>query len=153
MGLTRQQARTLADQILKIPDKTARFKGNIEDLERKLADAKARLARVPDSRKARVRADITDLLRKLAMARAAAAGLHDKTVTYTANYRVVRSGGSSTAYSPAGGHQFEATGGLLRRASGGSLQHFDEGGPVQGPGGPMSDSIVATFASSGSDAM
>lgn len=147
MGLTASQAKTLASQILQIPDKTARVKGNIEDLVQKVQAAKASLANVPASKRSRIQADITDLLRKLAMARAAQDGIHSKSVTYTANYRVVRSGGSSTAYSGSGGHQFEATGGLLRRASGGSLQHFDEGGSIQGPGGPMSDSILATFAS------
>ncbi|MGW5429948.1 phage tail protein [Streptomyces sp. NPDC004059] len=43
-----------------------------------------------------------------------------------------------------------AHGGLLRRASGGSvseMQHFDQGGYIQGPGSGTSDSILATFAS------
>ncbi|MGW5427915.1 phage tail protein [Streptomyces sp. NPDC004059] len=43
-----------------------------------------------------------------------------------------------------------AHGGLLRRASGGSvseMQHFDQGGYIQGPGTGTSDSILATFAS------
>jgi hypothetical protein len=43
-----------------------------------------------------------------------------------------------------------AHGGLLRRAGGGTvaeMQHFDQGGYIQGPGGPTSDNILASFAS------
>lgn len=46
---------------------------------------------------------------------------------------------------------FGATGGpvssLPRRADGGPVQHFPNGGSIEGPGGPRSDSILATFAS------
>ncbi|MFC8408541.1 hypothetical protein ACFUG9_34000 [Streptomyces griseoincarnatus] len=46
---------------------------------------------------------------------------------------------------------FRSSGGpVQRRADGGALQHFPNGGPVEGPGGPRSDSIFATFASGGS---
>ncbi|MGW5616283.1 hypothetical protein [Streptomyces sp. NPDC003877] len=46
---------------------------------------------------------------------------------------------------------FRAFGGpVQRRADGGALQHFPNGGPVEGPGGPRSDSIFATFASGAS---
>ncbi|MFE6194135.1 hypothetical protein [Streptomyces sp. NPDC057838] len=46
---------------------------------------------------------------------------------------------------------FRANGGpVQRRADGGALQHFPNGGPVEGPGGPRSDSIFATFASGAS---
>ncbi|MEU8756207.1 hypothetical protein AB0C88_37545 [Streptomyces chartreusis] len=41
-----------------------------------------------------------------------------------------------------------ASGGQVqRRADGGALQHFPNGGLVEGPGGPRSDSILASFAS------
>lgn len=41
-----------------------------------------------------------------------------------------------------------ADGGLVKGyADGGELQHFPNGGYIQGPGGPRSDSILATFAS------
>ncbi|MFI8301572.1 hypothetical protein ACIGCZ_37320 [Streptomyces nigra] len=36
---------------------------------------------------------------------------------------------------------------VQRKADGGALQHFPNGGLVQGPGGPRTDSIFATFAS------
>ncbi|PZT70203.1 hypothetical protein DN402_31800 [Streptomyces sp. SW4] len=43
---------------------------------------------------------------------------------------------------------FRAFGGpVQRRANGGEIQHFPNGGYVEGPGGPRSDSILATFAS------
>ncbi|NED75282.1 phage tail protein [Streptomyces sp. SID9944] len=80
----------------------------------------------------------------------AIASLHDRTITLTANYRITGSGAAQVAYSKAGGHQFagNATGGLVRRASGGpAVQHFPAGGPISGPGTPTSDSIVATFGS------
>ncbi|CAL9352128.1 hypothetical protein SUDANB1_00481 [Streptomyces sp. enrichment culture] len=44
--------------------------------------------------------------------------------------------------------RFRAMGGPVRGyADGGSVQHFPNGGYVEGPGGPRSDSILATFAS------
>ena len=43
---------------------------------------------------------------------------------------------------------FRAMGGPVRGyAGGGDVQHFPSGGLIQGPGGPRSDSILATFAS------
>ncbi|MFJ3037709.1 hypothetical protein [Streptomyces tendae] len=43
---------------------------------------------------------------------------------------------------------FRSAGGRVqRRADGGALQHFPSGGLVEGPGGPRSDSILATFGS------
>ncbi|MFC7983800.1 hypothetical protein [Streptomyces sp. NPDC057336] len=46
---------------------------------------------------------------------------------------------------------FRSAGGpVQRRADGGPLQHFPNGGLVEGPGGPRSDSIFATFPSGAS---
>ncbi|MDN3244166.1 hypothetical protein [Streptomyces sp. ZSW22] len=46
---------------------------------------------------------------------------------------------------------FRSAGGpVQRRADGGALQHFPNGGLVEGPGGPRSDSIFATFPSGAS---
>ncbi|MFC7817549.1 hypothetical protein ACFUTR_23245 [Streptomyces sp. NPDC057367] len=46
---------------------------------------------------------------------------------------------------------FRSAGGpVQRRADGGSIQHFPSGGLVEGPGGPRSDSIFATFQSGAS---
>lgn len=87
MGLTRSEARALAAQILKTPDKTAKLKGNLEDLQAKLASAKSQLAKVPDSRKAAIRAQIGDLQEKVRQAKAALATVQDKTVSVMVNYR------------------------------------------------------------------
>ncbi|MFF5842111.1 hypothetical protein ACFY74_11660 [Streptomyces massasporeus] len=44
--------------------------------------------------------------------------------------------------------RFRAMGGPVRGyAGGGEIQHFPNGGLIEGPGGPRSDSILATFAS------
>ncbi|MEU0253288.1 phage tail tape measure protein [Streptomyces sp. NPDC006184] len=84
---------------------------------------------------------------------AAVDSLHGKKVgigVYTTHYyKSVQQGGAHSG-PQLPGMPGAAHGGLLRRASGGSLQdaqHFDGGGYVQGPGGPTSDSILATFAS------
>lgn len=81
MGMNKDQAKALADQILKTPDKTARLKGNMQDLQAKLDSAKRQLARVPDSRKARVTANIDALNYALAKARDKLNALDGKTVT------------------------------------------------------------------------
>ncbi|MEU2076865.1 hypothetical protein [Streptomyces sp. NPDC013489] len=76
-------ADALARSYLAVPDKTARLKGNIEDLQAKLATAKSQLGKVPDARKAQVRADISQLQRQLDAARNKLDTLDGKTaVTY-----------------------------------------------------------------------
>jgi phage-related tail protein len=106
MGLTKNEAKKLADQILKTPDKTARLKGNMEDLQAKLNSAKAKLGKVPDSRKAKVRADIADLQRKIAQAKAALDAMDGRTATTYLK----------TVYSPAG---HTGPGGIPKFAKGG----------------------------------
>jgi len=106
MGLNREQAKQLADQILKTPDKTARLKGNLDDLQGKLNSAKAQLGRVPDSRKAAIRATIADLTSKVAQARRALDALEGKTST-----TYIR-----TVYSPPG---HNGPGGFPKYAKGG----------------------------------
>ncbi|MGW2533494.1 hypothetical protein ACWCTD_03250 [Streptomyces sp. NPDC001499] len=134
MGLNRSQAAALADQILKTPDKTAKLKGNLEDLEGKLATAKAKLKSVPDSRQAKVRAEISDLKNKIAQAQAALANLRDKSVTVTTRYVVV---GDASAARKSG-----SAGSQLKYADGG-LVGYPGGGMVTGPGTGTSDSILA----------
>lgn len=83
MGLSEAAARRLANQILQTPDKTARLKGNMEDLQAKLNNAKAQLGKVPDSRKAQVKANISQLESQLAAARQKLASIDGSTaVTY-----------------------------------------------------------------------
>jgi hypothetical protein len=136
MGLTRDEAKKLADQILKTPDKTARLKGNLEDLESKLASAKRQLKSVPDSRKAQVRADISDLQFAVNRAKLALGQLRDRTVYINAHMYVTGSSQARAAVSTAGaGRVFEyATGGLVG---------FPAGGRVRGAGTGTSDSILA----------
>ncbi|MFD8805558.1 phage tail tape measure protein [Streptomyces sp. NPDC059597] len=76
--------------------------------------------------------------------------LHGKKIgigVYTTHYyKSVQQGGAHSG-PQLPGMPGSATGGLLRRASGGPLQHFDRGGYISGPGSPTSDSIIASFAS------
>ncbi|MEU9861334.1 hypothetical protein AB0D99_10680 [Streptomyces sp. NPDC047971] len=102
MGMNRDQAKRLADQILKTPDKTARLKGNLEDLQAKLADAKRRLGSVPDARKAQVRAEIGQLQEKIRQAKGAINSVHGKTVSIMIDYRTRNSGASNFAKSIGG---------------------------------------------------
>ncbi|MFJ2178884.1 hypothetical protein ACIOHE_39075 [Streptomyces sp. NPDC087851] len=102
MGLNRDEARRLADQILKTPDKTAKLKGNLEDLESKLATAKAKLKTVPDSRRAALRANIADLESKVARAKAAIGSVQGKTVSVMVQYRASHSSASAFAKSIGG---------------------------------------------------
>ncbi|MFD8404670.1 hypothetical protein ACFV1G_08300 [Streptomyces anulatus] len=124
MGLNRNEAKALADQILRTPNKTAKLKGNLEDLEAKLSSAKAKLKSVPDSRQAKVRAEISDLQRKIGQAKYALSTLRDKSVTVTTRYVTV---GDSSAARRAGSH--------------GSQLKYAGGGPIEGPGTSTSDSI------------
>jgi hypothetical protein len=114
MGLTREQAKRLADQILKTPDKTARLKGNMEDLQKKLDAAKARLKSVPDSRKAKVRADIYQLEQAIAEARRELNAINGKTShTYVITHLQARREGSH------GTELGYAHGGIIGAAGGG----------------------------------
>ncbi|MFE1550572.1 hypothetical protein [Streptomyces sp. NPDC058718] len=94
MGLNRAAAERLANQILKTPDKTAKLKGNLEDLQAKLADAKKRLASVPDGRKAALRAEIGQLEAQVARAKGAIASVQGKTVSVMVQYRASHSSAS-----------------------------------------------------------
>ncbi|MGW6418849.1 hypothetical protein [Streptomyces sp. NPDC055055] len=87
-------AKRLADQILRTPDKTARLKGNLEDLQAKLTTAKAQLGKVPDSRKAAIRAEISQLQAQIAKAKGAIASVQGKTVSIMVEYRKKNSGAS-----------------------------------------------------------
>lgn len=137
MGLTTAQAKKLADQILKTPDKTAFLKGDLGDLKRKLADAKTRLANAPSSKTAKIKGEIEDLKRKIADAQARIDGVHGKTVILNVEGRA-----NQTAKNLAG----FAAGGLVQLATGGLVQGFPGGGPVRGPGTGTSDSILAAVS-------
>jgi hypothetical protein len=160
MGLTRAEAKALADQILKTPDKTAKLKGDMEDLqkkvdkakreiksvppsklssmkgtiadlEKKVRDAKARIKSVPPSKRSELRATIADLERKVRSAKAALASVKSRSVTID----VITRGRIP------GPLQGKATGGLIGYAGGGSVRGFPSGGLIQGAGTEISDSI------------
>lgn len=69
-GATTTEAQKLADQWLKMPDRKLAFKGDISDLQRKIADAQAKVDSLKQKQKTAVGADKTDLDRKVALAQA-----------------------------------------------------------------------------------
>lgn len=149
MGLNRQQAKALADQILKTPDKTAKLKGNLEDLKDKLAEAKERLRKAPSEKKAYLRGQIEDLKRKIRDAEARLRKFDGKSAsaTVTVHYRSVftQIGKAPSTTADALRRQadmFRAQGGPIRRANGGPIPGLDGGGLLRGPGTPTSDSIL-----------
>jgi methyl-accepting chemotaxis protein/chorismate mutase len=144
MGLNKTEAKALADQILRTPDKTARLKGNIEDLEGKVTAAKKRLNSVPASKKSSVKGDISNLLYEISRAQQRLRDI-DGTTAVTYVVMQTRTSNAGTVFHEGGNY---ARGGQVRGyAAGGHLQAFPGGGYVQGPGTPTSDSIVAMFAS------
>jgi hypothetical protein len=155
MGLNREEAKALADQILKTPDKTAKLKGNIEDLKDKIADAKERLRKAPSEKKAHIKGEIEDLKRKLATAEEKLEAFDGKsasatvTVTYRSVFEQIGSAPSTTADAlRRQAESFQAHGGRVRGyADGGAVQYFPQGGYIAGPGGPQEDAILALFGS------
>ena len=123
MGLTRDQARQLADSILQIPDRTAQVRGDISDLRERLREARERLQNVPDSRKAEVRADIAQLRQRLAEARNDLNSLQDRNVTVTVDY-VSRylGGGPMVDESQIPGVIARASGGVVGSAATGGVR-------------------------------
>ncbi|MBT2508799.1 phage tail protein [Streptomyces sp. ISL-98] len=135
-------AKRLADQILRTPDKTARLKGNMQDLQAKLNSAKGQLRKVPDSRKAQVRADIADLKRKIAQARYELSRIDGSSATATITTRYVVVGDGSAARR-AGSH-----GSQLREANGSVTDYYAQGGIRHFANG--SENHVAQIAPAGS---
>lgn len=122
MGLTTAQAKKLADQILDTPNKTAKLKGNLDDLKSKLADAKKRLAAAPSSKTAKIKGEISNLKAQIAAAKAALGSLKNKTVTMTINEVRRYTAVYNTIGRPAsgeGGQSKFAHGGIIGAAGGG----------------------------------
>jgi hypothetical protein len=111
MGLTKAEARALADQILSTPDKTAYLRGDVSDLQAKLKDAQSRLARTPLEKQAAIRAEISDLLAKIRQAQTAVNSLDSRTIFINTVYRTFRE------QHPGG--QAQAHGGIIGAAGGG----------------------------------
>lgn len=120
MGLTRSQAKQLADEILKAPSKTAFLKGDVSDLQAKLTQAKADLKAAPASKKLEIRGNIVDLQNKLAAAQRALAGVHGKTVHVNVIYDLASKGVGVAV--PGGGKY--ATGAVVS----GGVRKMAEGG-------------------------
>lgn len=178
MGLNKSEAAALADQILKIPNKTAKVTMNTEDAKTGLDAFNAALKRTPGAKSVTLSA-----LSGAAENVLEALGMHVKRlpngkVVITAGGNALRvissvngamnavNGKKASTYidtyrrtyfqtvgrpgqTVAAAHRPDlAAGGPVRGyASGGELQHFPNGGYVQGPGSPTSDSIVASFGS------
>jgi hypothetical protein len=127
MGLNRDQAKALADQILATPDRTAKLQGDVADLEEKVARAKERLKSVPPSKQSKIQADISQLEYQAHRARQELALIKSKTVVITTHYRI--------------------TGGQARREGvHGTQLAYSTGGYVYGPGTSTSDSIDARLS-------
>lgn len=109
MGLTTSDAKTLANQILKTPDKTAYLKGNIDNLKAQISKAQSSLKGVPPSKQTAIRGNITQLQNQLRDAQAAIDKLHGKTIDIRTTYSVV--GGKPVNVAHEGGGY--ATGGIL----------------------------------------
>lgn len=112
MGLNKDQAQALADQILASPDKTSYLRGDITDLQRKLDDARARLAAAPAEKRVAIEAEIADLLKKLAQANAAIDAVQGSKTVY------IRTIYQSFSEAHPGG-QANAHGGIIGAAGGG----------------------------------
>lgn len=140
-GLTKAQAQQLADAWLAMPDSViTHAKGNIADLESKIAAAKSRLRDPGLTRPQRtaIRAEISDLQRKVAAAKAAIASIKGKSVSVFINQIYRSSGiGVGTVLAPkrAHGGVVGGLGGVKRFATGGvagsgsSLAMVGEQGP------------------------
>ncbi|MGW2203423.1 hypothetical protein [Streptomyces sp. NPDC001774] len=135
MGLNRNEAKRLADQILKTPDKTARLRGNLEDLEAKLRTAKDKLSKVPDGRKAAIRAQISQLEDQVNRAKGLLKGIPDEQV-------------GVSVYLKATPYDTNANGvpDMIEARAQGGLVGFPGGGPVRGPGTSTSDSILTRLS-------
>ncbi|MGX9921792.1 hypothetical protein ACWIG4_18280 [Streptomyces sp. NPDC002248] len=165
MGLTRAEAKRLADQILKTPDKTAYLRGNKEDLDAKVKAAQAKVDSLKQKRKTAVGADKADLDRKISAAQAKVNSLKQKrAVAIRATNQVNGAVNNAVASllrvkdrnvqiravftmpnAPgpwATGLGGRKDGGLIKRANGGPIPGFPGGGLLRGPGTSTSDSIL-----------
>ena len=130
MGLTTSEAKTLANQILRTPNKTAYLKGNIDNLKAQVAKAQSSLKGVPPSKQVAIRGNIAQLNNEINDAQAKINSLHGKTVTirttYTSTGNVAHEGGGYATggilpgYTPGKDvhHFYSPTGGGLNLSGG-----------------------------------
>ena len=169
MGLTKSQARALADQILKIPDKTTTVRMRKEDAQRDLEAFNGAVRRSPGSKSVTLKTlssgaeqilkafgyKVTHLrngsvtvsaktgtaLRGIGNVQSAVNSLHGKTITVTING--VKTGVDPRQYYSQGPHR--AGGGPAPRFAAGGMP----GGLLHGPGTGTSDSIPMWWAGNG----
>jgi TP901 family phage tail tape measure protein len=80
MGLNKDEARDLAEQILQTPDKTANLKLNIEDMRANLATAEAELRNAKGEKKIQLTAEIQQLLDDIRYAQNEINQMHGRTI-------------------------------------------------------------------------
>jgi len=110
MGLTRDQARELTEQILSTPDKTAYLRGDLSDLKAKLAETETALRTATGEKKVKLLAEKDQLVHDLQDVQSQIDALRGKTVTLSV--RTVNVNGDQYQ------HGF-ATGGVVGAAAGG----------------------------------
>ncbi|MGW4856975.1 hypothetical protein ACWEPZ_37775, partial [Streptomyces sp. NPDC004288] len=165
MGLNKTEAAALADQILKIPDKSVKFKMNDEDARAGLNAFNAAVKRTPGSKSVtlktlstsaehaleafgfkvthlkdgsvRVTARTGGALSGIRNVNAAVAALHDKTISITSIHNVITNSKTFRSVHDITG----ATGGLYT----GKAFRYADGGPVRGPGTGTSDDVPAPW--------
>lgn len=116
MGLSKDQAKALADQILKTPDKTARLKGDVEDLRAKIAAAKKQIASMPSKKTAALKGNAAHLNNVIRDAQARINSMTGKEIVIRATTYYDSKGNPGTSYHEGGGY---AHGGVIGAASGG----------------------------------
>jgi len=109
MGLTTSEAKTLASQILKTPDKTAYLRGNITDLKDKVGKAQASLKGVKGPKAVAIKGNIAQLNNVIRDAQAKINNLHGTSVDILTTYTIVKGKPVNVAHE-GGGY---ATGGIL----------------------------------------
>lgn len=169
MGLSKAQAKQLADQILKIPNKTSTIKMNKEDAQRGLEAFNAAVKKTPGAKSVTLKT-----LSKGAESILEAFGMKVKRLPNGKVVVTTKAGGAlSTIASVSGAisnldgktattyvktvytktaagriHEPYARGGKVRGyADGGNIQAYPDGGFIQGPGSGTSDSILTLLGS------
>jgi hypothetical protein len=155
MGLNKDEAAQLASQILKIPDKTVKFKMNDEDARAGLNAFNAAVKRTPGSKSVTLKTLSSSAEHALEAFGFKVTHLKDGSVRVTAKTGGALSGIRNVAGAVAvitksrtyrSVHDITgATGGLYT----GKAFRYAEGGPVRGPGTGTSDDVPAPWLSNG----
>lgn len=117
-GMQKDKAKALADQLLKMPDKTVFLKGDQADLKAKLADVSQRLKTAKGEKYYKLLAEDTQLREAIAQDQRRIDGMHGKSVTIGVNTVYSFSGSKAKASLNAAGSL--TSGGVRRMAAGGT---------------------------------